>query len=101
MGLLMWDHRTGCVFNGSVPGKQYSTKGISERSAQNVFSLHRQKAQILGASIGQATERVIMPQTGIPSRQEHEKSLTNALLSPLKDDGYMPGQIRRSKRKKT
>lgn len=99
-GITYIDHRTGCVFNGSALGKQYSAKGIGERCAQDVFSLHQQKAQMLEANISQAPDRSNILQTGISGQREHEKSATDALPSPVKDDGYVPGQIRSSKRRK-
>ena len=41
------DHRTGCVFNGSALGKQYSANGISERCAQDVFLFISKKLRCL------------------------------------------------------
>jgi hypothetical protein len=102
-GITYIDHRTKCVFNGSDLGKTYSAKGLQERCsimAQQAAKLPLQQTVAKHLYIEkQLLESGQKPYAG----QEPSISVTKAvddLLQPAQTTGYLPHQLKSTKKKK-
>ncbi|NIJ52206.1 relaxase/mobilization nuclease domain-containing protein [Dyadobacter arcticus] len=107
-GITYVDHRTKAVFNGSSLGKNYSAKAIQERclpvnpETENVL-LHN---LILGQSqtgLGNLNAPKSENYSMHPLGQHNENGISDgpdALFDPVKQDGFTPGRLRSSRRKK-
>ncbi|MCF0065668.1 relaxase/mobilization nuclease domain-containing protein [Dyadobacter chenwenxiniae] len=107
-GITYVDHRTGSVFNGSSLGKNYSAKAIQERcgptqemprnSMSNDYTIGKSNADFENRDSDRSSHFTI------PEFRQHNESKisdsSDALFDPVKQDGYMPGQLRSSRRKK-
>ncbi|WPR77931.1 relaxase/mobilization nuclease domain-containing protein [Algoriphagus sp. NG3] len=105
-GVTFVDHRTKCVFNGSVLGKQYSAKGLMER-----FESDQNEAKITQA-LPAKTQRMPRDNEGVlpstitdterisdsPSRSS--RSLLETVLTPEETYSHVPFELRKKKRKK-
>ncbi|MEO7984722.1 MAG: relaxase/mobilization nuclease domain-containing protein [Bacteroidota bacterium] len=102
-GITYVDHRTKCVFNGSMLGKQYSAKGMLERCgesqkqpAQNQEFLQQSNCQPAFA----------FEQVDIKSGAQNKEgiNLLETLLQPEHTSGYapsgLPGKGRKKKKKR-
>ena len=88
-GLTYVDHRTKCVFNGSVLGKAYSAKGVLDRSVAPA-------TQDRPKQIAQPMEK-----TGdIRQSAEEKDNLLDTLLQPGQPSGYVPFELTGKGRKK-
>jgi hypothetical protein len=101
-GLTYVDHKTKCVFNGSVIGKQYSAKGILERcnepqetpvQKQDFVKQHSSKTEL-------QDEQKPLP-AGLQNKEGID--LLETLLQPEHTSGFVPHQLTKKggrKRKK-
>lgn len=101
-GLTYVDHRTKCVFNGSVIGKQYSAKGILERCGE----LKEQLAQKQDF-VKHPSSKTQLPdeQITVPATIQNKEGidLLETLLQPEHASGFVPHQLTKKggrKRKK-
>ena len=98
-GITYVDHRTKCVFNGSILGKQYSAKGILERCgvsqkqpAQNQEFVKQPNLQTAFSFEQVETKPEVQNKEGI--------DLLETLLQPEYTSGYVPNQLTKKGRKK-
>ncbi|MCF2496752.1 relaxase/mobilization nuclease domain-containing protein [Dyadobacter chenhuakuii] len=107
-GITYVDHRTKSVFNGSSLGKNYSAKAIQERCSPadnprqdpiiNEQKIGRNKIDLDDRSSSRSNDFTISD-----GRSFNENIITDsadALFDPVKQDGYMPSQLRSTRRKK-
>lgn len=101
-GVTYVDHRTKCVFNGSDLGKEYSAKGIQDRCRP--IQTPDGKVLALGQSYQQPLRGQLPEDKQKPSA---EQNVSNALpkavddlLQPVQMTGYLPHQLKKSKRAK-
>lgn len=98
-GITYVDHRTKCVFNGSVLGKAYSAKGILERCG-----ISQQQAVKGQEFVGQTNPKIqpIPNQSAFnPNSQNKEDiDLLEILLQPENVSGFVPYQLTKKGRKK-
>lgn len=99
-GITFIHHRSKSVFNGSALGKEFSAKGITEWCRDTDFSLHQQKAQMIGKSAGQIEAQQNVLHASLVGPFENGKTAADALLSPVQDNGHTPRELRKPKRKK-
>lgn len=104
-GITYVDHRTKCVFNGSALGKNYSAKAIQERCAPNSNSHSEGLSHHLKPQLDKTRAQYTNGQKELFSRigqhgLNEDLPGSNSLLDPVKQDGFVPGQLRSSKRKK-
>lgn len=99
-GITFIHHRSKAVFNGSALGKEFSAKGISEWCRDTDFSLHQQKTQTIGKGAGQVEDQQNVQQASLVGQFENGKTASDALFSPVQDNGHTPQQIRKPKKKK-
>ena len=99
-GITYVDHRTKCVFNGSVLGKQYSAKGILER-CNEVQKIAAQKDNFIKQ---QSFQRMLPAEQDASSESFQNKDdidLLGTLLQPEYTSGYIPNQLsKKGKRKR-
>jgi hypothetical protein len=91
-GVTYVDHRTKCVFNGSVIGKQYSAKGILERCNEpKEITVQQQDF------VKQFPSRTILPeeQKTAPATIQNKEDfdLLETLLQPEHTSGFVPNQL--------
>ncbi len=98
-GITYVDHRTKCVFNGSVLGKQYSAKAILERcnelqktTAQNDDFVKQQSFKTMLQYEQQATSAAF--------QNKNDTDLLETLLQAEHTSGYVPNQLTKKGRKK-
>lgn len=98
-GVTYVDHRTKCVFNGSVLGKQYSAKAILERCnelqkkpAQNDDFVKQPSFKTMLQDEPQATSAAFQNKDDI--------DLLGTLLQTEQTSGYVPNQLNKKGRKK-
>ncbi|WET03946.1 relaxase/mobilization nuclease domain-containing protein [Flavobacterium sp. YJ01] len=92
-GLTYVDHKTKCVFNGSVLGKSYAASGIEERCGLKRFTASRK-------SVGESTENQFdnIPQySSFITGSELEK-IIDSVLQPEFTSDYIPSQLKRKKK---
>ncbi len=98
-GITYVDHRTKCVFNGSVLGKQYSAKGILERCGERKET----PAQHPGF-VKQPATNVLPPEGQNTSLQgqpnKDREDLLETLMQPEHASGYVPNGLPGKGRKK-
>jgi relaxase-like protein len=98
-GITYVDHRTKCVFNGSVLGKQYSAKGILERCGER----KEIPAQHPGF-VKQPVTKGLPPSEQIqPFQSQQNKEgvdLLETLMQPEYASGYVPNGLPGKGRKK-
>lgn len=98
-GLTYVDHKTKCVFNGSVIGKQYSAKGILER-CNELQETPVQKQDF----VKQPSSKTLVPdeQKSVPPTVQNKEGidLLETLLQPEHTSGYVPFQLTRKGGKK-
>jgi hypothetical protein len=104
-GITYVDHRTKCVFNGSALGKNYSAKAIIERCAPDQQILPLNQSQGVSQSRDPQHHEYVKghKQILIPAHEQEGRigfPLPDALLDPVKQDGFTPFQLRSTKRKK-
>ncbi len=101
-GLTYVDHRTKCVFNGSIIGKPYSAKGILERCNEP------QQAPVQKQDfVKQPSSKTVVPdeQKPVPATLQNKDGidLLDTLLQPEHTSGFVPHQLTKKggrKRKK-
>lgn len=105
-GLTFVDHRTKCVFNGSALGKQYSAKGLMDRT-----DFHSAKNGVRTEPLAETHNRINEKQVGQPlitigeSGQKQQalntsRGLLETVISPDETYSYLPFEWRKKKRKK-
>lgn len=101
-GLTYVDHKTKCVFNGSVIGKQYSAKGILERCNE----LQETPVKKMDF-VKQPSSKTLVPdeQNSVPATLQNKDgiNLLETLLQPEHTSGFVPHQLTKKggrKRKK-
>jgi hypothetical protein len=98
-GVTYVDHRTKCVFNGSVIGKQYSAKGILER-CNELKEITVQQQDIHK----QPSSRTILPEeqkiASATLQNKEDFELLETLLQPENTSGFVPNQLMRKGAKK-
>jgi len=101
-GITYVDHRTKCIFNGSVIGKQYSAKGILER-CDEFKETPTQKPDF----VKHPSSKTLVPdeQKPIPATLQNKEGidLLETLLQPEYTSGFVPHQFSKKggrKRKK-
>jgi hypothetical protein len=101
-GLTYVDHKTKCVFNGSVIGKQYSAKGILERCNKP-----QEKPIQKQEFVKQPSSKTVVQdeQKPIPATLQNKDGidLLETLLQPEHTSGFVPHQLTKKggrKRKK-
>lgn len=108
-GITYIDHQTKAVFNGSSLGKNYSAKAIQTRCAQTpkIEQSSQLKAQQLHKDrttkdgVNQISPRDMTSQS--PGQSGHispDTATEDTLFDPVKQSGYMPIQLRSSRKKK-
>jgi hypothetical protein len=98
-GLTYVDHRTKCVFNGSVIGKQYSAKGILER-CNELQETPEQKQDFVkhpSSKTSIPNEQIAEPAT-LPNKEDN--NLLEILLQPEHTPGFVPHQLTKKGRKR-
>lgn len=98
-GLTYVDHKTKCVFNGSVIGKPYSAKGILERCNEpQQAPVQKQDFVKQPSSITSVPDE----QKSVPATLQNKEviDLLEALLQPEYTSGYVPHQLTRKEGKK-
>jgi len=98
-GITYVDHRTKCVFNGSILGKQYSAKGILERCGERKEIL----AQHPGIVKQPATKGLPPTEQIQPFQSQQNKEgvdLLETLMQPEHASGYVPNGLPGKGRKK-
>jgi hypothetical protein len=98
-GLTYVDHRTKCVFNGSVIGKQYSAKGIIERCVEpHKTSVHEHEF------VKQLSSKTLVTdeQMTVPANLQNKEGidLLETLLQPEHTSGFVPYQLTKKGGKK-
>ncbi len=98
-GLTYIDHRTKCIFNGSMLGKQYSAKGILERCSE-VRETPSQQQDF----VKQSTSKTFPTEGHMPVSQPLQKKDGNDLLETLLHaehaSNYVPNQLMKKGKKK-
>ncbi|MCE7054733.1 relaxase/mobilization nuclease domain-containing protein [Algoriphagus sp. AGSA1] len=105
-GITFVDHRTKCVFNGSALGKNYSAKGLmdrtairSEKSGFRPELLTKAGRQMGGKQEGQQTITI-----GEIGQTQHalndSRGLLETVVSPEETYSYLPFEWRKKKRKR-
>lgn len=98
-GLTYVDHKTKCVFNGSVIGKQYGAKGILERCNE----LQETPVQKMDF-VKQLSSKTLVPdeQRPVPVTLQNKdgNDLLETLLQPEHASGYVPYQLTKKEGKK-
>ncbi|MEO6870345.1 MAG: relaxase, partial [Ginsengibacter sp.] len=96
-GITYVDHKTKCVFNGSIIGKQYSAKGVIDRCSE----INKQPQQ------KQNVPQPLSPKIFLPEAQEviaqHTKTENNFLETLFQlefTSAYVPYQLRKKGAKK-
>ena len=102
-GVTYIDHRTKTVFNGSDLGKAYSAKGLQERCSKVEGLAPNVSHQHTVAKRPEAAKQTV--EGGQNSYPGQETSLTipkavDDLLQPSQVTGYVPHQLKSSKKKK-
>lgn len=97
-GITFIDHRTGAVFNGSDLGKDYSAAGLQQ-------PIHASSAQqnTVGKILAKTNtkEGSLSPQPSPhPSVNKHAFQPINHLLKTEKDEGRIPHEFRKKKKKR-
>ncbi|MEB2779918.1 relaxase/mobilization nuclease domain-containing protein [Algoriphagus sp. C2-6-M1] len=105
-GITFVDHRAKCVFNGSALGKNYSAKGLmdrtaiqSEKSGFRPESLTKTGRQMGGKRAGQPEITI----GGIGQTQHalnDSRGLLETVVSPAETYSYLPFEWRKKKRKR-
>lgn len=107
-GITYVDHRTQCVFNGSTLGKAYSAKAITERclgkavSAQELLP-HPALIPDIGLqpfAWATAETKAASKELKLPELPTATANLLDVLMRPEQAADYVPGQLKRSRRKK-
>ncbi len=91
-GLTYIDFRTKCVFNGSDLGKEFSAKAITEKCCQ--------QQQVLTNSQGRKSQLTDLKKGNEISINNSKESVLLDLLSPVKQNDYLPHQLVKKKKKK-
>ncbi|GLU56255.1 relaxase/mobilization nuclease domain-containing protein [Dyadobacter frigoris] len=108
-GITYVDHRTKCVFNGSVLGKEYSAKGILDRIGQKNTALQTTAKKLDKKQSSEASDIKLQESVGSfasfdfnanPESNKSSDPLLEDLFTPLSDDSLTPWQLRKSRRKK-
>lgn len=105
-GLTFIDHRTKCVFNGSVLGKQYSAKGLMDRIETDLrkheIGSGKLKKPPSQAHVKQDDKRsIVIANSGqIFESIDHSRGLLETLITPEETPSYLPYEWRKKKRKK-
>lgn len=101
-GITYIDHRTRCVFNGSVLGKKYSAKGITERCGEPVNSIEKQVSPL--SFKPQVTKELEQDNPdsnkGTGGSQAPSESMVEGLVTPEETFSHVPFEWRKKKRKK-
>ncbi len=98
-GITYVDHRTKCVFNGSVLGKAYSAKGILERCG--ISQQQAVKGQEFVEQHNPKTQPISNQSAFNPNSQNKEGiELLETLLQPENVSGFVPYQLTKKGRKK-
>lgn len=98
-GVTYVDHRTKCVFNGSVLGKQYSAKAILERCNE----LQKAPVQIDDIVKQLSFKPMVQGEQQAISTAFHNKNdidLLETLLQAEQISGYVPNQLIKKGKKK-
>ena len=108
-GITYIDHQTKAVFNGSALGKNYSAKAIQERCApvpsveQNNELNSQQVIQNTAPKkifMQKGQSKLSFQQTGAADEGPRDISDKDTLFDPVKQNTYMPGQLRSSRKKR-
>ncbi|MEB2776487.1 relaxase/mobilization nuclease domain-containing protein [Algoriphagus sp. D3-2-R+10] len=105
-GITFVDHRTKCVFNGSALGKNYSAKGLmdrtaiqSEKSGFSPESLTKTGRQMGGKQEGQP--EITIGEIGQTQHALNDsRGLLETVVSPEETYSYLPFEWRKKKRKR-
>ena len=97
-GITYVDHRTKCVFNGSILGKQYSAKGILERCGERKEPLAQHTEFVKQpAPKGLPPDEQVQP---LQSQQKDGIDLLETLMQPENASEYVPNGLPGKGRKK-
>lgn len=105
-GITFVDHRTKCVFNGSALGKNYSAKGLMDRTAiQSEKSGFRPESLTkTGSQIGDKQEdqpSITIKENGQKQQAINDSNgLLETVVSPAETYSYLPFEWRKKKRKR-
>jgi hypothetical protein len=114
-GLTYVDHRTKCVFNGSVLGKPYSALGIQQRCAPEASLTPQLVNQHPGETKPWQTDNIPKESAAnqkqkaysngqfTPAESSHPAeagNLLNILLKPKTEADYVPQALKKNSRKK-
>lgn len=99
-GITFIHHRSKAVFNGSVLGKEFGAKGITEWCRDTDLSLHQQRSQMISKNVEQAENQQNTQQASSVGQFKNGRTAVDALFSPLQDNGYTPQELRKPKKKK-
>lgn len=99
-GITYIDHRTKSVFNGSALGKPYSANGIQERCSSVASPGEELKDSKGAGEEKKQSEKQIISQPLEKEKSVTEDSLLETLMNPKEGFGYVPWQLKKSKRKK-
>jgi len=97
-GITYVDHRTKCVFNGSILGKQYSAKGILERCGER-----KETPEQHPDFVKQPVTKGLPPDEQVQPFQNQQKEgihLLETLMQPEHASGYVPNGLPGTGRKK-
>lgn len=98
-GITYVDHRTKCVFNGSILGKPYSAKGILERCSISQEQVVRGQEFVEQHNL---KTQPIRPLSAFGSNTQNKEGidLLETLLQPENASGFIPYQLTKNGRKK-
>jgi len=97
-GITYVDHRTKCVFNGSILGKQYSAKGILERCGERKETPAQHPDFVKQpAPKGLPPDEQVQP---LQSQQKDGIDLLETLMQPENASEYVPNGLPGKGRKK-
>ncbi|WP_144603934.1 relaxase/mobilization nuclease domain-containing protein [Algoriphagus algorifonticola] len=101
-GITYIDHRTRSVFNGSVVGKKYSAKGITERCGTSLNDTAQQVAPLSFKS--QATKELEQDNPdsnkGTGGSQASTEGMIDEVITPEETYSHVPYEWRKKKKKK-
>lgn len=101
-GITYIDHRTRSVFNGSVLGKKYSAKGITERCGEPVKSIEKQVSPLsFKPKVTKELEQDKQEDNNANGGpQASSESLVEGVVSPEETYSHVPYEWRKKKKKK-
>ncbi|WP_192347916.1 relaxase/mobilization nuclease domain-containing protein [Algoriphagus sp. Y33] len=101
-GITYIDHRTRSVFNGSVLGKKYSAKGITERCGEPVKSIEKQVSPLsFKPKVTKEPEQDKQEDNNAKGgSQASTENLVEGLVTPEETYSHVPYEWRKKKKKK-